>query len=59
MEYLKQIDIFKNIYFDNQKINLQKKRRSYKFFKLLVKSKKISINQIRDNQKILELNKIL
>lgn len=59
MEYLKQIDIFKNIYFDNQKINLQKKRRSYKFFKLLVKSKKISINQIRDKQKILELNKIL
>lgn len=58
-EYLKQIKIFKKFNYDNKKISFRKKRKSYNFLKLFIKSKKIFINKIRNQEKIKFLNKIL
>ena len=56
---LQQIEIFKNFHFHDQKIKVQKKRKSYFFFKSLIKSKKIFVNTDRNKSKIKKLNKIL
>ena len=59
-EYLKQIIIFNHFdYSNNENIEIRKKRRSYNFFKLLIKSKKIFINPNRNKYTIKMLNKIL
>ncbi len=57
--YLHQIEIFKNFHFNDEKIQVQKNRKSYIFFKSLIKSKKIFINNDRNKSKIKKLNKIL
>ena len=57
--YLEQIEIFKKFNYDNKKIEPIKNRRSYLFFKFLIKSKKIFINPAKNSLKIIKLNKIL
>lgn len=57
--YLRQIEIFKNFNFYDEDNKVKKNRKSYIFFKSLIKSKRIFINKIRNISKIKKLNKIL
>ena len=58
-EYLKRIIIFKKLSYFKQDDRSKKNRRSYKFLKFLIRSKKIFINKNRNIEKIKILNKIL
>jgi hypothetical protein len=58
-EYLKKILIFNNFDYDSENTGIKKNRRSYNFFKSLIRSKRIFINQSRNKQTIKKLNKTL
>ncbi len=56
---LKRILIFKKFSFDKKNINTRKNKKLYKFLKILIRSKKIFVNQSRNYKQVEMLNKIL